>query len=564
MKCMIVRFFPVIFVIFFFSGTGLLATELNQEDGIFPSHSAEYVRTLNRNASTDADASFYNPAGLAMMEKTGLYINFSNQTLYKKRTHTMDFYQLDISTNLLGIMPIEISQPTENPGIYSNMARGGLNSDDSYYMEITAPAMPDLNLVYRGKNFGQDWAAYLSLGIMQAAPDVTFPRGLATVDWGNLTMGEQLNAVNNELLSLLGLSSHFKSYTYETNVAVRTEYYIGGTAGLAYQVIDMLSTAVGFRYIYYTGRQTIKVTGVDESFSNSLTQTLFDGVKSDWDIDTEYTGHGYGIITGIDLRPINALNIGIRYEYYLPATVTKKTKSFLVSSLLEGSGQLDIFKDGTANEEYDSGDGYAHGSGVSKLKVTYPQSLSAGISLQVLKSLRLETGGDVYFRNKVDLDGIEDHYNLGYRVGGCVEYSVNDSIKVSTGYSYNDTGIKNSFRNEIDPLLDNHSIGLGTGIKINDRLEFNFGILYIYYVPATVYSRVEADATMDLGEQISDLLYLSGLIPDGTVTMPVHSTSYIKKKLAEETFIISVGMTYRLFGDSGKKETEDKKAKLQL
>ena len=40
--------------------------------------SAEYMKTLNRGASTDADASFYNPAGTALMEE-GAYIYLSAQ-----------------------------------------------------------------------------------------------------------------------------------------------------------------------------------------------------------------------------------------------------------------------------------------------------------------------------------------------------------------------------------------------------------------------------------------------------------------------------------------------------
>ncbi|PKL38080.1 MAG: hypothetical protein CVV44_13005 [Spirochaetae bacterium HGW-Spirochaetae-1] len=536
MKCLIIRFLPVIFVIIFFSGTGLIASELHQEDGIFPSHSAEYARTLNRNASTDADAAFYNPAGLAMMEKTGLYINFSSQTLHKKRLHSMDFHDLDISLPSLGI---NLSGPTQYSGAYSNMARGSVNGDDSYYAEVTAPTMPDFNIVYKGEN----WAAYLSLGIMQAAPDFTFPRGLAVVDWGNLAIGEQVNAINDYLLG-----STFQSYTYESSSAVRTEYYIGTTMGAAYRIFKMLSAAVGVRYIYYTGGQTITMTGVQETFSNVIAQTLFDDGNSDWDIETTYTGHGIGIVSGLDFKPVKTLNIGVRYEYYLPAILTKKTHSFVVSPLIEATGQLDIFKDGSANNDFNGGAGYASGNGQSTLKVTYPQSVSMGISYQVIRSLRFEVSGDMYLRPYVDQDGMEKDYNIGYRAGGCIEYMPNDYIKVSTGYSYNDTGIKNEYRNEIDPLLLSHTIGAGVGIKVNESLEVNMGIQYVLYMNATVNQVIPVTSTMEIAG----------------IPVEVNSTSYIRKEFAEETYIIAFGVTYRMFGDSGKKEGEDKKAKLQL
>lgn len=539
----------------------LMATELNAEDGIFPSHSTEYVRTLNRNASTDADAAFYNPAGLAMMDKTGLYINFSNQTLHKKRTSTMDFYAIDVSydAGIMGSDELGI-QATDNinPDFYTNFSRGGLESNTDYFAEVYGPAMPDLNIIYKA----QRWAAYLSLGIMQAAPEFTFGRGLATSDMATMAVAEQLADVNHDLLDIPGLgTARFTRMTYETNMVVRTEYYVGGTIGAAYRIFDMLSASAGFRYIYYMGQQTIDITGVKGDFTTSLggtmSNTLYDDMYNDWHLDTTYKGQSYGIILGTDFMPFKSLNIGVRYEYYLPAELKKKTNRFEVNPLLEQTGALDIFKDGSANPDFNDGAGYSHGNGTSTLKVTYPQSISMGISYQLFKSLRLEVGGDVYLKDKVDLDGAEKDFNTAYRVGGCVEYSINDSMVASLGYSYNDTGIKPGCRNEVDPLLLNHSIGTGIGIQVNDRLDFNMGLMYIYYVTAKVDATQDANATM------------TGVPIAGSVD--TQSTCYFTKELAETTFMVSFGATYRIGGgdssfkddkeDDVKSEKKDKKKK---
>lgn len=524
----------------------LMATELNAEDGIFPWHSTEYIRTLNRNASIDADAAFYNPAGLAMMGKNGLYINFSNQTLHKKRTSTMDFYAINVAYETQNLWDGEtgiIDTDNINPDFYTNLSRGGLDSNTDYFAELYTPAMPDLNIIYKADR----WAAFISLGIMQAAPEFTFGRGLATVDWGTLAVPEQLAAVNGELLG----AARCTSLTYETNMVVRTEYYVAGTLGAAYRIFDMLSASAGFRYIYYMGRQTIDMTGVEASFTTSfggaMSSELYDDMYNDWHIDTTYKGQSYGIILGTDFRPFKSLNVGVRYEYYLPAELKKKTKRFEVNPLLEQTGALDIFKDGSDNPDFNDGAGYAHGNGTSTLKVTYPQSISLGVSYQLFKDLRVEAGGDIYFKSKVDLDGAENDFNTAYRVGGCVEYSVNDNMVASIGYSYNNTGIKNECRNEIDPLLLNHSIGTGVGITVNDRLSVNMGLCYIYYVTAKVDSTEYAVATME------------DVTMAGDVT--TESTSYITKELAETTFLVSFGATYRIGGsDSGFVDDEDEKA----
>lgn len=557
-----------------------MATELNQEDGIFPWHSTEYVRTLNRNASTDADAAFYNPAGLAMLDKTGWYINFSNSAMHKKRTHTLDYYAISVSGDkdaALNGGPYdndgETTTANQSDDFITNMPMGDIDDPTSRYAELFTPAMPDINLIYKADK----WAAFFSVGIMQAAPKFTFGRGLATTDFGIMNVAETLNAVSNQTTD----GSELLSLTWETNQIVRTEYYVAGTVGFAYRIIDMLSASAAVRYIYYYGNQKLEITGVNAEFDSyssdiatlnvlralaflkaldtNIPQMLWDTANTnDWDVDTSYSGQSYGLILGTDFRPFNSLNIGVRYEYYLPALLKKKTNSFKVNSLIEATGLLNIFKDGKANPDYNNGEGYAAGNGSSTLKVTYPQSISVGISWQVLKSLRLEADGDVYFKNKVDLDGAEKDFNTAYRAGACVEYSLYDNMVLSLGYSYNNTGVKPETRTEIDPLLFNHTVGTGIGIDVNDKLTFNFGMCYIYYVSAKVSGTQDTSTVTD--------------VYDGTATITTDSTSYFSKEFAETTYMISFGFTYRLGGGdssaeadkkddakTGKKEKKDKK-----
>src|SRR4030042_3795642 len=58
--------------------TALLAGAPNE----VVNHGAEYCKTLNRNASTDVDATYNNPAGTALMAD-GLYLYLSNQFVYQ-------------------------------------------------------------------------------------------------------------------------------------------------------------------------------------------------------------------------------------------------------------------------------------------------------------------------------------------------------------------------------------------------------------------------------------------------------------------------------------------------
>ena len=52
-------------------------------------HSADFIRLMNRNASTDVDAVYFNPAGLTYLND-GLHFYLSSQTIYQTRTITSD------------------------------------------------------------------------------------------------------------------------------------------------------------------------------------------------------------------------------------------------------------------------------------------------------------------------------------------------------------------------------------------------------------------------------------------------------------------------------------------
>ena len=80
-----------LFVLLSMVGLVFLLTAPLLAGGIDNKHnfSAEYIRTLNRNAATDsADAVVYNPAGVMRMEN-GFYLNFSGQYAAKDYSDTI-------------------------------------------------------------------------------------------------------------------------------------------------------------------------------------------------------------------------------------------------------------------------------------------------------------------------------------------------------------------------------------------------------------------------------------------------------------------------------------------
>ena len=72
-----------------FAFAGGIVTNTNQ--------SADWVRLMNRNASTDIDAVYFNPAGLTHLND-GLSFYLSSQTVYQTRTITSDVATLNSDT----------------------------------------------------------------------------------------------------------------------------------------------------------------------------------------------------------------------------------------------------------------------------------------------------------------------------------------------------------------------------------------------------------------------------------------------------------------------------------
>jgi len=488
------------------------ASKLIQERGIYPNQSAEYVRTLNRSTSTDADAAFYNPAGLAYLGETGLHVMFSGQTYYAKKTHTMDYYAIK-----LGDAAPEMTYHTKD------QFTG--NKPDEYFAETTAPILPDLDIIWKGKNNGHEWAAYFDLSVMQAAPSMAFPLGLAIIDWGNLAEQETV---------LFDTGQVFEAYNADAS-ATRTEYLIGGTFGGAYKIAKWVSVGMGVRYIYASGNMNIQV--------NNISYTV-DGTTSfgtNWNIDTDYKGHGSSIISSVhfklDETPaavpgwLRPLDITLKIEYHSPIKMEKTTNSLVAPGSIEASGSLDIFKDGTPAD----GMTYSAGNGESSFMFQYPTQFNFGLSYKILQNLKVETSAEITLRNLRDLDGEEDDYNaIGYKVGFCVEWGFMEDVVGSVGYLYNDFGLKEERRDEADMMLPSHAVGGGVSVKLSERLSITLGAYLEFYVPYSIYATEYTN-----------------------VTEPTYH--YLYKEFKEMRYSVGWGITYRLFGQGDISLGESKK-----
>ena len=223
--------------------------------------SAEYIRTLNRNAATDsADIVMYNPAGVMMMED-GLYGNISAHYIakdYNNKINGMDFDQ-DKSSIVPGLFVV--------------------SKCDS-------------------------WAGYFGISNVIGGGKVDFKKGNATTN----ALGLGIIQAANMMLAAYGAPSSLY-YTGISNQNVEGEHIgLGYTLGVAHKINDMISLSLGARYVNTTRKAsgsvtinpTVSVPGVNPPVTAR--------------VDYKEKADGVGAIIGFDITPSDVVNIGIHYD----------------------------------------------------------------------------------------------------------------------------------------------------------------------------------------------------------------------------------------------------------
>jgi len=173
---------------------GILAGQMAFAGGIVTNtnQSAQWVRMMSRDASTDIDAVYYNPAGVTTLGQ-GLHLSLSNQSVFQEYTISNDFT--------------------------------GLRSD-VYTGEVSAPLFPNVYASYNTEK----WALSLGFGPVGGGGSAEYANGLPDFDL---------------LLLQQGIPAG-----YEANINFSgSSIYYGTQLNFAYKINEMLSASIGGRLV---------------------------------------------------------------------------------------------------------------------------------------------------------------------------------------------------------------------------------------------------------------------------------------------------------------------------
>ena len=476
---------------------GGLVTNTNQ--------SASWVRLPARDASTNIDAVYYNPAGLMKLDN-GLHFSISNQTIFQNK-EVENFYK----------------GPGDAYGLNESLYKG----------EVSAPIFPSVYAAYKMDKF----AFSFGFNPVGGGGGAVYERGLPSFE---MTPSDLVPALASQGVTAYRLDAFLEG----------TSVYFGFQGGVSYKINDFISVGAGVRYVnakntYMGHLKDIEVltpsgwvradaimdgiSGVASTAANSTTalvtagagsltlaqaeqatiittqqrmaleagltafgaptnitisqaDAVFKGAASqysatadllgDQEVDVEQTGSAYTPFFSVNISPAENLNIGIKYEMATKLEVENNTtKDFTVGYTPEGD-PITMFPDG------------------EKVRNDMPAMLSVGVDYGASSKLNVSAGFHYYFDKTanyghkvngeyVDNDQIID--NNFYEIAGGLQYKLNDFILLSGGYLYAKTGVNDDYQSDLTYSLTSSTVGAGGAINILENLRLNLGFAYTFY-----------------------------------------------------------------------------------
>lgn len=463
-----------------FAFAGGIVTNTNQ--------SADFIRMLNRNASTDVDAVYFNPAGLTRLNE-GLSFYLSSQTVLQDRTVKSDLATLNSDTfegtTFVPVFPnfyvaYKSGNLTMGAGFMPIGGGGSAEFDDglptfeapvSALKTALAPAGVtgySLDVAFNGSSTylgGQAVASYKINDMISVAAGARYFMATDTYEGhlqdvmvstaaGSFIPGDVLRGVAGQYTAA---ATGAQAAVDGMNGGILAGLFTGATplaaidadgalvAGLQAFGLDPTGYTVDNAIAAYTGAGS---TATQTAAVYTMQAVGLDAQTADIEVDTKATGSGFAPIFGVYLSPMEGLDIGVRYE-------GKAAMELEYDTNVDGSG---LFPDGRIQN------------------ADMPAMIGAGVSYKVMPSLRLEADFNYYFNEDVDWDGREEFVDNGTEMGVGVEFAVSDALLLSGGFLSGKSGAKTGYHSDISHTFDTTTFGGGGRYYVNPNLYVSFGV----------------------------------------------------------------------------------------
>ncbi len=395
-----------------------------------------FDRMFARGATSEIDAVFSNPAGLAWGHE-GWQLSLNFQKPWQHRD-------------------ITLSESPVSPTL-----------DGKYEGKAYAPIVPALFASYKLNH----WSLGAMFGVVGSGGFVKYDNGVP-----------MFNAMLTGMLQQNGIAPG----TYNIDAQMKGKQYIyGGQVNFAYRILNNFSAAVGLRVNYYDGYYRGHVHALNHPLLGKLA-TL--------DLDVDQRGWGFTPVISLNYR-IKRLTLAAKYEFRTKVE-TKNRTNLLNAGLGSGAAAaIAATPGGTAKlaSLATTLDGITadYQDGV-KTRYDMPALLAVAVGYEFMPNLRAAIEYHFYDDKNAKMahDRQKELTRGTHEILAGIEWDINRKFTVSCGGQRTDYGLSDGYQQNTSFACNSWSLGLGGAWNINERIRLNvsyFCSLYSDYKKQTTY-----------------------------------------------------------------------------
>ena len=394
-----------------------------------------FDRMMARGATTEIDAVFSNPAGLAWgHEGWQLSLNFQKPWQYR---------DIELTTQ---------------------------NGSHTYEGKASAPIVPALFASYKHDR----WAISSMIGIVGSGGFVEYKEGVP-----------MFNMLMTGLLAQNGIPSD--SYKIDSEMKGK-QYIYGAQFNFTYKILDCLAAAAGVRVNYYDGYYRGHVKANEHAAFGELAKLL---------LDVDQKGWGFTPMVSVNYHQ-GPLTLTARYEFrtkvnpknetnILDAGLGSNLMAYMLANDPNAQAKLAALKQnlGAYTAPYEDG---------ARTRYDMPALLSVSAGYAFTSKLRATL--EYHFFDdknaKMANDRQKELTHGTHEILAGVEYDINDKFTVSCGGQRTDYGLSDGYQQNTSFACDSYSIGLGGAWNINEKVRLNAGYfcsIYSDYDKQTSYGK---------------------------------------------------------------------------
>ena len=384
-----------------------------------------FDRMFARGATSEIDATFSNPAGLAW-GREGFQLSLNFQKPWQRRN-------------------IELNNTT-----YEGVA--------------SAPIVPALFAAYKKDRI----ALSAMIGIVGSGGFVKYDQGVPQY---NVMVQSMMSGIIPQLNQLPGIN-------IPTNYALNSEmkgkqYIYGGQLNFTYKLLDCLSAAVGVRVNYYDGYYRGHVIADAQNEYGQLAKLL---------LDVDQKGWGFTPLVSINYHQ-GPLTLSARYEFRTklnPENSTNVLDAGLGNGLVAkvaavpvyGEAALMKIKEALAPQLAAATAAFQDGACT---RYDMPALLAVAAGYEFTPKLRAAL--EYHFFDdknaKMANDRQKELTHGTHEILAGVEYDINEKFTVSCGGQRTDYGLSDGYQQDTSFACDSYSLGLGGAWNINEKVRLN-------------------------------------------------------------------------------------------